>query len=864
MAQAGYTPISLYFSTTAAAVPVNTNLANGELAINITDGKLYYKDNGGTVRLLASNATSAPVLSFQTSLSGLTPSTATTGVVTLAGTLGAASGGTGLTTLATGSLSYGAGTSAFSTLAIGTAGQILTVNSGATAPQWSTLSGVAVTTFSAGTTGFTPSSATAGAITLAGTLNVANGGTGLTTLTANYIPYGNGTSAFANSSIFQFNGTNFGVGAAPISTVRQYIRGTGATSATWALYIDNSTPANIFSVRDDGNVGIGLSSAAFKLQTSGVQNANDIVSTNSTTGASLRMQMIDAYAALFTTTSYPITLGTNNTERLRIDTSGNVGIGTSSPSSRLHVYGSSSLTTLTLGNSVANDYSFIKALSYPQAANGYTLLAVQAFSSLVSLNAQAGELTFTKEGAGSDNKTYFNLSLNNGTSFTEYLRIASTGAFGLSGANYGTSGQVLTSGGSGAAPTWTTVSGGGSQWTTSGTQIYYNTGNVGIGTTSPDTYTDGGKNLTILSSTASTRANLALVGTQSAANEILGRLNFTNTNSSNTAYRVAMIDGLRGSDNNSGYLTFSTGYTTAASEHMRIDEKGRVGIDTTAATTNLARLQVSHNPSEDRYGVYVPGGSYVGSGPSGANYGGWFKPHVSNATGTHIGVYGEAGIASVGSAQYGGYFSGGSSASTPNYGVYAIGNQSDSNGPGFAYGGYFSVTTSNPSPAGSGGNVAVRAESLANKGSVSFGVYSTTLSGANNILGYNYEHNGSLMFRVKANGGIDNFSANNTNLSDRREKKDFAPAKSYLETICAIPVQTFKYIEQQDDLPNLGVVAQDVQAVAPELVLESNWAKHDEEPKMRLSVYETDLVYALMKSIQELKAEFDEYKASHP
>lgn len=56
MAQTGYTPISLYYSTTASAVPVNTNLVNGELGINITDGKLYYKDNTGTVKLLASNA----------------------------------------------------------------------------------------------------------------------------------------------------------------------------------------------------------------------------------------------------------------------------------------------------------------------------------------------------------------------------------------------------------------------------------------------------------------------------------------------------------------------------------------------------------------------------------------------------------------------------------------------------------------------------------------------------------------------------------------------------------------------------------------------------------------------------------------
>ena len=43
----------------------------------------------------------------------------------------------------------------------------------------------------------------------------------------------------------------------------------------------------------------------------------------------------------------------------------------------------------------------------------------------------------------------------------ERLRIGSSGQIGLSGANYGSSGQVLTSNGSGSAPTWQTVSGGG-------------------------------------------------------------------------------------------------------------------------------------------------------------------------------------------------------------------------------------------------------------------------------------------------------------------------------------------------------------------------------------------------------------------
>jgi hypothetical protein len=214
MAQAGYTPIQLYFSTTASAVPVNTSLANGELAININDGKLYYKDSGGTVRLLASNATSAPVLSFQTSLGGLTPSTATTGVVTLAGTLNTSSGGTGLTSYTAGDLPYYAAGTALSKLGIGTIGQILT--STGSAPQWSTLSGVAVTTISFGTTGLTPNSATSGAVTVAGTLVVGNGGTGLTSLTVGRIPFGDGTNPFGNSANLFFDSTNtrLGVGTA--------------------------------------------------------------------------------------------------------------------------------------------------------------------------------------------------------------------------------------------------------------------------------------------------------------------------------------------------------------------------------------------------------------------------------------------------------------------------------------------------------------------------------------------------------------------------------------------------------------------------------------------------------------------------
>jgi hypothetical protein len=112
----------------------------------------------------------------------------------------------------------------------------------------------------------------------------------------------------------------------------------------------------------------------------------------------------------------------------------------------------------------------------------------------------------------------------------------------------------------------------------------------------------------------------------------------------------------------------------------------------------------------------------------------------------------------------------------------------------------------------------------------------------------------ALRFKVNSNGGIANYSANNVILSDQREKKDIALAPNYLDKICQIPVKTFLFNDQTDTDLNLGPIAQDVQAVCPELVTESNWAGKDKPEKMRLSIYQTDLQYALMKSIQELKA----------
>ena len=136
MAATNFTPISLYYSTTALAAPSSGNLINGELALNIEDEKLYFKNAAGTVKLLASSTAASPVLSFSAGTTGFTPSTATTGAITLAGTLAAANGGTEQSSAFTQyGITYASTTSALATTAAGTVGQVLTSN-GTSAPTF--------------------------------------------------------------------------------------------------------------------------------------------------------------------------------------------------------------------------------------------------------------------------------------------------------------------------------------------------------------------------------------------------------------------------------------------------------------------------------------------------------------------------------------------------------------------------------------------------------------------------------------------------------------------------------------------------------------------------------------------------------
>lgn len=150
----------------------------------------------------------------------------------VAGILPAANGGTGVAN--TNSITLGGNIStagALSTLGAFATTFTMTGATNVTFPVSGTLAtvGSTVASFSGGTTGFTPNTTTTGAITLAGTLVVANGGTGVTTLGANQVMLGNGTGAVLTSSGLSFSSNTLTVGSATLfgDTVDTTLTATG-------------------------------------------------------------------------------------------------------------------------------------------------------------------------------------------------------------------------------------------------------------------------------------------------------------------------------------------------------------------------------------------------------------------------------------------------------------------------------------------------------------------------------------------------------------------------------------------------------------------------------------------------------------
>ena len=329
---------------------------------------------------------------------------------------------------------------------------------------------------------------------------------------------------------------------------------------TNATFLQNINVSGTSTVGGAGAFGgaITISHATPQFKSIDTDGSNDYSTFQNSSGQSV-------YNAVDNNTHGKHLFQTAGTERMRIDSSGLMGLGTNSPSSF---------------NSYARN--FVIAQSSGDA--GLTISAEDAGSEYGSLHFSGGTTVkaYIDQQNGSTGRMFIMNKMDGymafGTNNTERLRIANTGAFGLSGENYGSSGQVLTSQGSGSTPTWTTVS---------GTTINNNADNrliTGSGTAntleaeSTITYDASLLNITSttrglglrLTNTGNEYTNIQFSAARTSADNALGILNAKWNNS----HEVAAI------------------YLTAGDDTTNKDD-GKIKFYTSAASGSLAsRLEI--------------------------------------------------------------------------------------------------------------------------------------------------------------------------------------------------------------------------------------------------------------------------------
>jgi len=442
-------------------------------------------------------------------------------------------------------------------------------------------------------------------------------------------------TSFADSYVF---GGNVGIGTTAPSEKLTVAGNVGiqaganafiGTLDNYALSLRTNNTDRIY-ITNAGNVGIGTTTPAYKLTV----NGDLYVSATSTLGSATSTPVIfggyiqsniipfsdNAYTlgapgyrwanvyAVTTTIGSTITIGSNtfegsatttlfttgNTNQLVLGANGNVGIGTSAPSSLLELYQTTASPILTITSATSTTYS-------PQIA--FRTGAAPATNFTIGNNITDNTLKLVY---GSDISTSTGLTINSsgyvgiGTTTPAYkldvagnLRV--TGQTNFGGVAYtwpssaGSSGQVLTTDGTGNL-SWTTISGGESYWVLSGNYLYTSSTawNVGIGTTTPSSkLTVSGDLFVTATTTLGSATSSPIIFTGYTQSDIIPYSDLT-YNLGSSSYRWANLyvgTTTIGSTITIGSYTFqgsatTTLFTTGNSNQLVLGANGYVGIGT--------------------------------------------------------------------------------------------------------------------------------------------------------------------------------------------------------------------------------------------------------------------------------------------
>src|SRR6266852_905480 len=242
----------------------------------------------------------------------------------------------------------------------------------------------------------------------------------------------------------------------------------------------------------NGNVGIGTTSPGAKLDLSGSTFLQYVTLSDATsygaisfretggsskghigmTGSGSGSTYIGGANAfqIWNGQNTPMVFGTNGTERARIDASGNVGIGTTTPGYKLDVAGRI--------RSSAEGFMFPDGTVQLTASPGGTITGVTAGAGLTG-GGTSGSLTLINDDKGSSQNIFKNVANAGGT--TQFSATSNTDTLLFEG----TGGTTISFGAKKVTIDSSTITS--SQWTTTGSNINYATsgGNVGVGQSNP-------------------------------------------------------------------------------------------------------------------------------------------------------------------------------------------------------------------------------------------------------------------------------------------------------------------------------------------------------------------------------------------